>query len=127
MISEKDTNVYHLVTEICLHILQKDSKTPLDPGQGQGGRKKIQISKPMTNVCRNEVLKQCGADILPLLKENADKTKEYKNSLNQIRSFNTSHCLKVSYGVDVTELGLARLTKGPFSSPSRCHSILGCG
>ncbi|XP_035710304.1 uncharacterized protein LOC110853549 isoform X3 [Folsomia candida] len=118
VMSEKDTNAYHLMTEICGNILRRDSKLPPPLDSGQPG-KKIEISKPAANLCRNEILKQCGVDVLLLLKENAAMTKEYKKSLNQIRSFNTSHCLKISYGVDVVEeIGLARMTKGPFSSPS---------
>lgn len=127
VMSEKDTNAYHLMTEICGNILRRDSKLPPPLDSGQPG-KKIEISKPAANLCRNEILKQCGVDVLLLLKENAAMTKEYKKSLNQIRSFNTSHCLKISYGVDVVEeIGLARMTKGPFSSPSKNSKELGCG
>lgn len=125
MISEKDTNAYHLMSEICLNIIRQDTKNPLDSSQkillqqSPPQQKKISISKPTANLCRHEILKQCGVDVLLLLKENAVITKEYIKSLNQIRSFNTSHCLKITFDLDVGEIGLPRMTKGPFSLSSK--------
>lgn len=121
MISEKDTHAYHLMAELCLGILNQDKKSPLDSGQPptkQNQQQRIHINRPMANVCRYEILKQCGVDVLLLLKENAVMTKEYKQTINQLRSFNTSHCLKISFGVDVAEIGLPKMTKEPFTFPS---------
>jgi len=111
------------MTEICTNIIRQDSKT--DTGQGhlppdQGKlQQNVRVRKPTALLCRAEILKTCGVDIIILLQENAAITKEYKESLSQLRSYNTSHCLKMNYGVDFAEMGLPKASKGPLSVSSK--------
>jgi hypothetical protein len=115
------------MTEICSNIIRQESKS--DTGQGQLPaadpklqklqQKNVNVRKPTALLCRAEIMKTCGVDIIILLQENAAITKEYKESLSQLRSYNTSHCLTMNYGVDFGEIGLPKAIKGPFSVPSK--------
>ncbi|CAL8103460.1 unnamed protein product [Orchesella dallaii] len=115
VISLKDTNAYEVMNEICANIMRKEQMVQ----QQEEPRKKIPPVKVSTaSLCRNEIKQTCGVDIIGLLKEDHSITMEYKKSLVQLRSFNTSYCIKLNYGVDVREIGLPRKFKGPESAPS---------
>lgn len=93
--------------------------------QQQQAQQQSKTKKPfvkaisMTVLCRSEVLQTCGVDIIGLLKEDHSITPEYKKSLGQLRTFNTSLCMKMNYGVDVGGIGLPRKIKGPDIVPSK--------
>jgi len=87
--------------------------------QQQEPRKKSPVKVSTATLCRNEIMQTCGVDIIGLLKEDHSITMEYKKSLVQLRSLNTSHCIKMNYGVDVRDIGLPRKFKGPENAPSK--------
>jgi len=114
--------------EVCNNILRnemlkRESEAPVN----KWGKKIVQPSfkVPTTTICRNVILDTCGVDIQMLLKDNTGITKEYRKSLSQIRSYNTSQCMKMNFGVDfIWEIGLPRKFKGPDLNPSKePHSV----
>ncbi|ODN04449.1 hypothetical protein Ocin01_02256 [Orchesella cincta] len=112
VISLKDTNAYEVMTEICTNIIRKEQMVQAEP------RKKSGVKVSTASLCRNEIMQTCGVDIIGLLKEDHSISMEYKKSLTQLRSLNTSHCIKMNYGVDVREIGLPRKFKDPENAPS---------
>ncbi|CAG7829786.1 unnamed protein product [Allacma fusca] len=158
VISEKDGNAYKLMNEICANILKRESSTtPGDTGgpppaleepkieeSGQGQQQKSSSSSgrktytppkirlTTAQLCRNEILKTCGLDVLILIQENPVITKQYKASLAKLRQYNTSQCLKENYGVDFQTVGLPRRFKNsdahlpPSKSLARSLSRLAC-
>lgn len=78
-----------------------------------------QLHLPTAILCRNEILKTCKIDVVMLLVENPTMSKDYKEALNKLRSFNVSQCLKDHYGVHLESIGLPKRFKTPDSSPSK--------
>lgn len=88
--------------------------------QNQPKSKRAPVVKaPTITLCRNQIMQSCGVDIIGLLKEDHTITTEYKKSLGQLRSFNTSLCMRMNYGVDFSDIGLPRKFKGPEVVPSK--------
>jgi len=77
------------------------------------------LQLPTGILCRNEILKTCKIDVVVLLNENPTMSKEYMESLNELRSFNVSQCLRDNYGVHLESIGLPKRFKTPDSSPSK--------
>ncbi|KAL0111785.1 hypothetical protein PUN28_013164 [Cardiocondyla obscurior] len=107
VIFESDVTAVDIMQEMCQNILRHH---PIDPRV----RDALKISKltPQTaSLCREEVLARCGIDLSSFLAERESLGKTYKQVLEEIRSFNSSLCLKVNFGVPLSQLGTPHLIR----------------
>ncbi|XP_021938611.1 uncharacterized protein LOC110839082 isoform X7 [Zootermopsis nevadensis] len=102
VIFETDVNAIMIMTEMCGNILQHYDE--IDPKLIQAF-KQGKLTKAGSETCRNEVLNKCGVDITTFLHENVRLGKTYKQILDEIRSFNSSVCLKLNFGIAPGLLG----------------------
>ena len=140
-------NAHNLMNQICATIAEKERRLAAEAlqlkqqeqqqnqsGQGQdpsapaaaSGRKYYTpppTRLPTPILCRNEILKTCGLDVLVLIEETPKITRQYKTSLAKLRSYNISNCLKENYGFDFHTVGLPRRFKDPEEHlyPSKLH------
>ncbi|PNF40076.1 hypothetical protein B7P43_G11521 [Cryptotermes secundus] len=105
VIFETDVNAIMIMTEMCGNILQHYDE--IDPNLIQGF-KQGKLTKAGVEACRNEVFNKCGVDITAFLHENVRLGKTYKQILDEVRSFNSSVCLKLNFGVAPGLLGAPR-------------------
>lgn len=122
VISVKDTNAYQVMNDICGNIMRKEQmiqQQQMQQPQPKGTKKASPVKVSTATLCRNDIMQSCGVDIIGLLKEDHSITTEYKKSLGQLRTFNTSLCMKMNYGVDFRDIGLERKIKGPEVVPSK--------
>lgn len=69
------------------------------------------LSPQSINFCREQVLSRCGIDLSSFLAEEEKLGKTYKQVLEEIRSFNSSLCLKLNFGVSLSRLGTPHLIR----------------
>lgn len=105
VIFETDVNAILIMTEMCGNILQHYDE--IDPNLIQGFTQG-KLTKAGVEACRNEVFNKCGVDITAFLHENVRLGKTYKQILDEVRSFNSSVCLKLNFGVAPGLLGAPR-------------------
>ncbi|XP_063239195.1 uncharacterized abhydrolase domain-containing protein DDB_G0269086 isoform X1 [Bacillus rossius redtenbacheri] len=109
VIFENDVNAIKIVVEMCGNILhQYDDVDPKLTRAFEEGR----LSKDVVRTCRNEVLSKCGVDITAFLEERVRLGHTYRQILDEIRSFNSSVCLKTNFGVAPALLGAPRHMRG---------------
>lgn len=112
------------MTEMCGNILQHYDE--IDPNLIKGF-KEGRLTKAGVEACRNEVFNKCGVDIRAFLHENVRLGKTYKQILDEVRSFNSSVCLKLNFGVAPGLLGAPhRMRVGAIHIPSKMINILFC-
>lgn len=93
------------MTEVCEKILRSqsdfDERFMLTFQQGK-------LTKEIVNRCKNEVLSKCDVDITSFLMDKVRLGKTYKQILDEIRSLNSSLCLKQNFGVAPGLIGAPR-------------------
>ncbi|XP_072162316.1 uncharacterized protein [Bemisia tabaci] len=108
VIFEKDVNVIKIMMDVCEKILRKsndfDSKLSLAFQQGK-------LNKQIIEKCRSEVLEKCNVDISLFLTEKDKIGRGHKHILDEIRTFNSSFCMKYNFGVTPGLLGTPRLMR----------------
>lgn len=100
MISDKDIVAVKIIKELCNTINVSDSD----------GQNLYNLAKQRLTYCRTQVLKTCGIDIDVLLKDDIQITLPVKRTLNSVRSYNGSLCLKFNFGLDPWNLGVTHET-----------------
>lgn len=94
--------------DVCEKILRKsndfDSKLSLAFQQGK-------LNKQIIEKCRSEVLEKCNVDISLFLTEKDKIGRGHKHILDEIRTFNSSFCMKYNFGVTPGLLGTPRLMR----------------
>ncbi|XP_069681317.1 uncharacterized protein RIC-3 isoform X3 [Periplaneta americana] len=103
VIFETDVNAIKIITEMCGNIIHHYDE--VDPKLIQAF-KQGKLTKTGIETCRNEVLNKCGLDITAFLHENVRLGKTYKQILDEVRSFNSSVCLKMNFGIEPGLLGV---------------------
>ncbi|XP_014296060.2 uncharacterized protein LOC103572661 isoform X2 [Microplitis demolitor] len=107
LIFENDINAVDILQEMCKNILNYHQ---VDPRV----RDIVNINKlpPQSiNFCREQVLLRCGIDLSSFLAKEEKLGKTYKQVLQEIRSFNSSLCLKINFGVSISRLGTPHLIR----------------
>ncbi|CAB0018082.1 unnamed protein product [Nesidiocoris tenuis] len=102
---DKDVNAIKLVSELCEHILAAE------PNFEQNYAVFLQqgkLTKDIVNTCQKTVFKQCAIDIVALLNEKVSLGRSYKQLVDDLRSLNSSLCLKHAFGISFNMLGLPR-------------------
>jgi len=103
--SDMDINAIHIITETCGRIIHKHSE--LDPKFIQAFEQG-KITQEVVETCKREVLATCGVDITAFLAEQVRLGQTFRQILDSIRSFNSSVCLKLHFGVERGLIGAPR-------------------
>lgn len=93
--------------EMCRNILRHH---PVDP-RVRDALWQDKLTAQTASLCREEVLARCGIDLSSFLAERERLGKSYKQVLEEIRSFNGSLCLKMNFGVPLSQLGTPHLIR----------------
>lgn len=114
---DKDLNAIKIMTELCERILSRqsdfDQRLMLNFQQGK-------LTKEIVDRCKNEVFNKCGVDITSFLKEKVRLGRTYKQILDEIRSLNSSLCLKENFGVAPGLIGVPRRMRiWSYTEPSK--------
>lgn len=129
VIFESDVTAVDIMQEMCQNILRHH---PVDP-RVRDALKLSKLSPQTASLCREEVLARCGIDLSSFLAERERLGKTYKQVLEEIRSFNSSLCLKMNFGVPLSQLGTPHLIRYHILMPHSknckdiqisCHFIL---
>ncbi|KAL6443055.1 hypothetical protein ACFW04_002796 [Cataglyphis niger] len=107
VIFESDVTAVDIMQEMCQNILRHH---PVDP-RIRDALKLNKLSAQTANLCREEVLARCGIDLSSFLAERERLGETYKQVLEEIRSFNSSLCLKMNFGVPLSQLGVPHLIR----------------
>ncbi|XP_072751343.1 uncharacterized protein Ric-3 isoform X3 [Anoplolepis gracilipes] len=107
VIFESDVTAVDIMQEMCQNILRHH---PVDP-RVRDALKLSKLSPQTASLCREEVLARCGIDLSSFLAERERLGKTYKQVLEEIRSFNSSLCLKMNFGVPLSQLGTPHLIR----------------
>lgn len=93
--------------EICQNILKHHEVDP----RVRDVLKTIKLTPQSASLCREEILARCGIDLSTFLAERERLGKSYKQVLEEIRSFNGSLCLKIHFGIPLSQLGTPHLIR----------------
>lgn len=93
--------------EICQNILKHHQ---IDP-RIRDALRTIKLTSQSASLCREEILARCAIDLSTFLAERERLGKSYKQVLEEIRSFNSSLCLKVNFGIPLSQLGTPHLIR----------------
>ncbi|KAK2575165.1 hypothetical protein KPH14_002568 [Odynerus spinipes] len=104
---ESDVTALDIMQEMCQNILRHHQ---IDP-RVRDAFKASKMAPQIANLCREEVLARCGIDLSTFLAEKERLGKTYKQVLEEIRSFNSSLCLKVNFGISLSQLGTPHLIR----------------
>ncbi|XP_023287486.1 uncharacterized protein LOC111673866 isoform X2 [Orussus abietinus] len=107
VIFESDINTVDILQEMCQNILRHHQ---IDP-RVRDALKVNKLTPQSASLCREEVLARCGIDLSSFLAERERLGKSYKQVLEEIRSFNSSLCLKMNFGVPLSQLGMPHLIR----------------
>ncbi|KAK0173628.1 hypothetical protein PV328_006795 [Microctonus aethiopoides] len=107
LIFESDVNTVDILQEMCKNILKHHQVDP----RVRDAVKINKLSPQSASFCRDEVLARCGIDLSSFLAEKERLGKTNKQVLEEIRSFNSSICLKVHFGVPLSQLGIPHLIR----------------
>ncbi|XP_044737245.1 uncharacterized protein LOC123299089 isoform X2 [Chrysoperla carnea] len=103
VIWETDVNAIKIMVDLCGNILKdlraSDPRVELAFESGK-------LSNDIIEKCRSKVLSTCGVDIALFLKENVLLGRTYRQILDELRSVNSSLCLKYNFGVSADALGV---------------------
>lgn len=90
---------------MCTNILHRyiEADPTLKTGFQEG-----KLSKEVIELCNKEVLDTCGVNVTELIMDKVRLSRHYKQSLDEIRLFNNSLCLKYNFGIDPGSLGAPR-------------------
>lgn len=105
VIFDKDVDAIKLVSELCGKVLEKEHNYERDFALYlQQGK----LTKNIVNTCQASVLKQCAIDVAGLLNEKVNLGRSYKQLVDDLRSLNSSICLKHAFGISFGNLGNPR-------------------
>lgn len=93
--------------EICQNILKHHQ---IDP-RIRDALRTIKLTPQSASLCREEILARCGIDLSTFLAKREHLEKSYKQVLEEIRSFNSSLCLKINFGIPLSQLGTPHLIR----------------
>ncbi|XP_017754235.1 PREDICTED: ABC transporter F family member 4 isoform X2 [Eufriesea mexicana] len=117
VIFESDVTAADIMYEICQNILKHHQ---IDP-RIRDALRTIKLTSQSASLCREEILARCAIDLSTFLAERERLGKSYKQVLEEIRSFNSSLCLKVNFGIPLSQLGTPHLIRYHILMP---HSTL---
>ncbi|KAG8318128.1 hypothetical protein J6590_010003 [Homalodisca vitripennis] len=105
VIFEKDLNAIKIMTQLCEKILSSqsdfDKRLLLSFQQGK-------LTKEIVNKCNAEVHDKCNVDITDFLNDKVRLGRTYQQMLSELRSLNSSFCLKVNFGISPGLIGAPR-------------------
>jgi hypothetical protein len=105
VIFDKDLNAIKIMSQLCEKILSGqsdlDKRFLLAFQQGK-------LTKEIVNKCNSEVHEKCNVDIAEFLKDKVRLGKSYQQMLNELRSLNSSLCLKINFGISPALIGAPR-------------------
>uniref|UniRef100_A0A0A9Z8B7 Resistance to inhibitors of cholinesterase protein 3 n=1 Tax=Lygus hesperus TaxID=30085 RepID=A0A0A9Z8B7_LYGHE len=102
---DKDVDAIKLVSELCGKVLEKEHNYERDYALYlQQGK----LTKAIVKTCQKSVLKQCAVDVADLLNEKVNLGRSYKQLVDELRSLNSSLCLKHAFGISFGNLGNPR-------------------
>ncbi|XP_054006048.1 chaperonin CPN60, mitochondrial-like isoform X1 [Hylaeus anthracinus] len=107
VIFESDVNAADIMYEICQNILKHHQVDP----RVRDALKTIKLTPQSASLCREEILARCGIDLSTFLAERESLGKSNKQVLEEIRSFNGSLCLKMHFGIPLSQLGTPHLIR----------------
>ncbi|XP_020278079.1 uncharacterized protein LOC109851907 isoform X4 [Pseudomyrmex gracilis] len=107
VIFESDVTAVDIMQEMCQNILRHHSVDP----RVRDVLKLNKLTPQSASLCREEVLARCGIDLSSFLAQRERLGKTYKQVLEEIRSFNRSLCLKMNFGVPLSQLGTPHLIR----------------
>lgn len=94
------------MTDLCEKILHSSRITDSRPQHITVVTGKINAA--MAEECREIVWQKCRVDITQVLASKSGLNRSYKQFLEELRSLNSSVCLKQSFGVSFGLIGLPR-------------------
>ncbi|XP_033221783.1 uncharacterized protein LOC117175986 isoform X3 [Belonocnema kinseyi] len=107
VIFESDVNAVDIMQEMCRNVLKHHQVDPRVRDALTMGK----LTPQSSSLCREEVLARCGIDLSAFLAERERLGKSYKQVLEEIRSFNSSLCLKMNFGIPLSQLGTPHLIR----------------
>ena len=125
LIFESDVNTVDIMQEMCKNILRHHQVDP----RVRDALKSTKLTPQSASFCRDEVLARCGIDLSSFLAQKERLGKTYKQVLEEIRSFNSSLCLKMQFGVPLSQLGTPHLIRYHILMPhskERVQDFLSC-
>ncbi|XP_031348236.1 uncharacterized protein LOC116174455 isoform X3 [Photinus pyralis] len=93
VISDIDVNTIKIMTELCNTIIEHLEEKPVK-------------AQDVIKQCRTEIYNKCGIDISAVLQEQVRLGRSFKQIVDEIRSFNSSFCLKYQFGLSPSKLGI---------------------
>lgn len=107
VIFESDVTAADIMHEICQNILKHHQVDP----RVRDVLRTIKLTPQSASLCREEILARCGIDLSTFLAEKERLGKSNKQVLEEIRSFNSSLCLKMHFGIPLSQLGTPHLIR----------------
>ena len=107
VIFESDVNTVDIMQEMCQNIMRHHQVDPRVRDALTIGK----LTPQSASLCREEVLARCGIDLSAFLAERERLGISYKQVLEEIRSFNGSLCLKMNFGIPLSQLGTPHLIR----------------
>ncbi|XP_031773192.1 uncharacterized protein LOC100863144 isoform X5 [Apis florea] len=107
VIFESDVTAADIMYEICQNILKHHQ---IDP-RIRDALRTVKLTPQSASLCREEILARCGIDLSTFLAKREHLEKSYKQVLEEIRSFNSSLCLKINFGIPLSQLGTPHLIR----------------
>ncbi|XP_017889067.1 protein Ycf2-like isoform X1 [Ceratina calcarata] len=104
---ESDVTAADIMNEICQNILKHHQ---IDP-RVKDALRAVKLTPQSANLCKEEILARCAIDLSTFLAERERLGKSYKQVLEEIRSFNSSLCLKLHFGIPLSQLGIPHLIR----------------
>lgn len=110
MLFTKDVDAIHVLSDMCARV------NGVPPGEA--------ITPAGVAACRAAVLQRCEIDIATFLDEQARLGRSYRQILDELRSFNTTVCLRRHFGVSPGSLGAPRRMRTWGPATFRKQSVL---
>lgn len=107
VIFESDVNAVDIMQEMCQNIVRHHQVDPRVRDVLKSGK----LTPQSASLCRDEVLARCSIDLSAFIAEKEKLGKSYKQVLEEIRSFNSSICLKMNFGIPLSQLGMPHLIR----------------
>ncbi|KOC68121.1 Dynein heavy chain-like protein [Habropoda laboriosa] len=104
---ESDVTAADIMYEMCQNILKHHR---IDP-RVRDALRTVKLTPQSASLCREEIIARCGIDLSTFLAERESLGKSYKQVLEEVRSFNSSLCLKIHFGIPLSQLGTPHLIR----------------
>lgn len=113
---DKDVNGVKLVLDVCNAVLKKSEKFDIVLNK---------LDNKAFERCRSLINSTCSIDIQTLLKDKIRLDPNYKSTLEQLRTVNSSFCLKYHFDINLDVIGVPhRLKKPDFMSYSSKKELM---